>query len=309
MRRTDDITYDVTGQVLRYRVPQARPTSATFKVFSDGTGDDGTVEFDGTATVDSVNTTVNAASGAQEADPHKVSLASTASVAVGRKYLITQNSLQEWVEVASIHSGYVRTRDRLMNDFTSGATFQGTDLTAAVDGTWVADLNNLSDLEDPNPDYRVRWAITIAGQVHLAYSYFDLVRVPRLVHLELGDLTRRWPGLGEMLRQADRAEQARGIIADAWRVVRVDLKALGLNDTALMEDETLDEATAQAARMLLAEGGIHPRTFTAIEYLNMATTKYERFMEQHFRVQLRVPVASGNDSGSERRQAAPFWEK
>lgn len=309
MRRHDDIVWNVTGQSLRYRAPQGRPTSADFAVFADGTGDDGTAEFSGTATVDAVDTTVSSASGAQQADPRKVSLASTAGIVVGRKYLLTENSATEWGEVLSIHSGHVRMRDRLLGDYTAAATFQGCDLTAAVDATWVADRNNLSDLADPNPDYRVRWAITIGGAVVPAYSYFELVRAPRALAVDLLDVSARWPGLAEMLDVTDRGDQARTLIESASRIVRVDLAGIDLNDTAIMEDETLDEAIVRAARMVLAEAGIHPRAFSAGEYVAIATGSYERFVEQNFRVRLRAPIASGADSGAESRQAAPYWEK
>lgn len=302
-RRTDDIVFDLTGQTLRYRVIQGRPTSATFEVFSEAMGDDGTAEFSGAAVVDSVNTTLSASSGPTQTDPRKVSLTSTASIVAGRKYLIGEGQLAEWVEVLSLHTGYIRVRDALLHDFTTAATFQGCDLTGAVDAAWVADLANLSDLSDPNPDYRVRWTIIVSGVTHVAYSFFELVRAPRVLHVDLLDLGARWPGLVEMLDGPDRADQARSILEAAWRIVRAELGGIRLNDTAVMEDERLDEAVILAARVVLAEGGKHPRAFSASEFVALTNGKLDRFLEQHFRIGDGVPRAGGQDSDVQRTTA------
>lgn len=309
-RRTERVIYGITGQALLYRVPQGRPSAATFKVFADAAGDDGTEEFSGTATIDSVDTTVDAASGASESDPRKVNLASTASIVAGRKYRLSEGQLVEWVEVLSVDaSGFVRTRAPLLNDYTTAAVFEGTYLSAAVDATWVADDANLSDLVDPNPDYRARWLITVDGADTLAYSYFDLVRAPYIHAVDLSDLSGRWAGVHEILQPGERMDQARGLIESACRVVRIELASIDLSDAAVLEDERLDEAVTLAALMLLAEGGRHPQTFSAAEYAQLTADRFNRFIEKHFKVSLKPPVASGSDSIASRRPAAPFWEK
>lgn len=308
-RRTEDIVWNVTGQTLRYRVPQGRPTSATFQVFAESMGDDGTAEFSGAAVVDSVNTTVSSSSGAAQADPRRLNVASVAGVVVGQKYLVTEGQRQEWIEPLEVGAAHLILRDRLMGDYTTAATVQGCDLTAAVDATWVADLANLSDLADPNPDYRVRWSIVISGVTHIAYSFFELVRAPRVLHVDLADLGARWPGLPEMLERADRLDQGRRILEAAWRIVRVELGGIRLNDTAVMEDERIDEAIILAARMVLAEGGIHPRAFTVGEYVKLTTEKLDRFLEQHFRIGAGVPRAGGQDSNVERTTAQGLFSR
>ena len=140
-----------------------RPTSATFSVFEDYANDDATAEFTGTGTVDSVNTTVDVTSGIGTTDAHKINLAATTSIVTGRKYLISESSKQEWVEPIEIVSAdYIRVRHPLRNSYSTAATFVGTTITAAIDATWVADASNISDHSDPNPDYRIRWAIQSA---------------------------------------------------------------------------------------------------------------------------------------------------
>lgn len=302
-RRTEDIVWNVTGQTLRHRAPQGRPTSATFKVFAESMGDDGTPEFTGAATVDSVNTTVSSSSGASQSDPRRLNVASTAGVVVGRKLLVAEGQKQEWVEPLQVGTGYLLLRDRLLGDYTTAATVQSCDITAAVDAAWVADLSNLSDLSDPNPDYRVRWSIVIAGVTHIAYSFFELVRAPRVLHVDLVDLGARWPGLAEMLGRADQGDQGRSILEGAWRMVRVELAGINLNDTAVMEDERLDEAVIHAAFVVLAEAGIHPRAFAPVEYVRIKAERFDRFIEQHFKIGKGVPRAGGQDSDVERTTA------
>jgi hypothetical protein len=308
-RRTERVIYGVTGQSLLYRVPQGRPSAATFKVFADAAGDDGTEEFSGAATVDAVNTTVSSASGATEDDPRRINLASTASIVAGRKYRLSEGQLVEWAEVLSVGTGFVRVRDRLMNDYTTAAVFASTYLSASIDATWVADDANLSDLSDPNPDYRIRWLVTVGGADTLAYSYFDFVRAPYIHAIDLGDVGARFPGVAEILDAGDRLDQARSIIESAARVVRLELATLELSDAAILEDERLDEAVTLAALMVIAHGGTHPRQFTAMEYVQLKTDQFDRFIDKNFRASLKPPVAAGSDSAAERRAAAPFWEK
>jgi hypothetical protein len=173
----------------------------------------------------------------------------------------------------------------------------------------VADDVNLSDLSDPNPDYRIRWLVTVGGVDTVAYSYFDFVRAPYIHAIDLGDIGARWPGIAEILDAGDRIDQARSVIESAARVVRLELASLDLSDAAVLEDERLDEAVTMAALMVLAQGGTHPRQFAAMEYVQLTTDRFDRFIEKHFRISLKPPVASGSDSVAERRQAAPFWEK
>lgn len=303
MRRTEDIVYSVTGQTLLLRVPQGRPSAATFKVFADTMGDDGTEEFSGAATVDTVNTTINVVSGPAQTDPRKVNLASTAGIIAGRKYRISEGQLVEWVEVVSLGAGFVRVRDRLLNDYSTAAVFESTYVSATVDPTWVADLSNLSDLGDPNPDYRVRWSITVGGQGYLLYSYFDLVRAPYLQAVDLQDLATRFPSIIEILDAAERLDQARALIESACRIARADLAGSGINDSSILEDERLDELVTLAALMVLAQGGRHPSQFSAGEYAALRTERYETFLGRHFLAGRTPPRTTSSDSIAERTTA------
>lgn len=300
-RSTTDIIHDVTGQTLAYRVMQGRPTSATFDVFNDSTGDEDTAEFSGSATVDSVNTTVDVASGAASADPQRVSLAATTAIVIGRKYLLSEASRQEWVEPIEIVAGdYIRVRHPLRSDYTTAATFVGTYLSAAVDSTWVADDSNLSDQIDQNPSYRVRWEILVSSATTVAYSFFDLARAAVTHQIDLSDLNDRAPGLVDSCPMDYRVDQGRTLIESAWRSVQARLAAMKIDTDALRDDSITDELTILRALNMLARGGWRPMGFDSLaEYIATTQQDYDRFIEQHFQVSQPHKMATGTTGSAE----------
>ena len=309
-RTTTDVVFDVTGQTVAYRVPQGRATSATFSVFEDFENDDATAQFSGSATVDSVNTTVDVACGVSSADKQRVSLAATTSIVTGRKYLLSENSKQEWVEPIEIVSGdYIRVRHPLRNDYTTAATFVGTTITAAVDATWVAAEENISDHLDPNPDYRVRWEIIVSSVTYVAYTYFDLVRSTVTHQVDLADLNDRAPGLHNGLPTEYRVDQGRSLIDSAWRSVQAKLHSLGIDTDAIRDDQVTDELTILRALHMLAIGGWKPLGMTSDVYIAETRTEYDRFIEQHFQATLKHPLATGSSAGAEPIRAQPYWSK
>jgi len=312
-RTTTDVTFAITGQTVAYRTPQGRPTSATFSVFNDSADDDSTAEFTGTATVDSVNTTVDASSGPSQADPQKVSLtATTAIVTTGQKYLISEGSRSEWVSPIQVVSGdYIRVRHPLKNDYTTAATFVGTDITAAIDSTWVADEGNLSDHLDPNPSYRIRWAIVVSSVTYIAYSYFDLVRAPIVAGVDIDDINARAPGLMDSLPQEYAVEQGRPLVDAAWRAVQAELAALAIDTDAIRDEQILDELVILRALVLLASGGWRPGGFAndLSTYITVTRTEYDRFLEKNFQAVMTRRLAANSGGGAEVVRALPYWSK
>jgi len=309
-RTTTDLIFDVAGQTLAHRVMQGRPTSATFDVLEDYADDSAVAEFSGTATVDSVSTTVDATSGLGTTDPHKINLTATTSIVTGRKYLISDNSKQEWVEPIEIVSAdYIRVRHPLRNSYSTAATFVGTTITAAVDATWVAAESSLSDHLDPNPDYRVRWEIVVGGATYIQYSYFDLVRSTVTHGVDVEDLNARAPGLHDNLPIEYQADQGRPLIDSAWRSVQAKCASLKIDTDAVRDDQFIDELVILRCLFMLASGGWHPLGMSPGEYIQETRTDYERFIEQHLQVKLAHPVASGSGSGVVPVRAQPLWSK
>ena len=309
-RSTTDITYNVTGQTVEYRVPQGRPTSATFSVFNDFAGDDDTAEFSGTATVLSVNTTVDASSGRSQTDPQKLSLTATTSISTERKYLLSEGSKQEWVQPIEIVSGdYIRCRYPLKNDYTTAATFVDTTITAAIDATWVAAEENISDHLDPNPSYRVRWAIVVSGVTYIAYTYFDLVRAPVRHQVDIDDINARAPGLMQSMPTEYETEQGRPLLEAAWRSVSAQLAAHQIDTDAFRNDEILDELVTLRALYLLAMAGWRPLSVDHGLYLERTRTDYETFFQHHISVTQKSRLATGTGGGAEVVQAISYWSK
>jgi hypothetical protein len=311
-RTTTDIIYNVTGQTLTYRVLQGQPSSATYIVLEDTSDDDATAEFSGSATVDSVSTTVDVTSGLGQVDQHKISLAATTSIAVGTKYLISDNSKKEWVEPIEIVSAdYIRVRHPLRNSYSTSATFVGTTISAAVDSTWVAAEENISDHLDPNPDYRVRWAYVVSGVTYIAYSYLDLVRSTVTHQVDIEDLNARAPGLHDTLPFEYQSQQGRSLIDSAWRATQAKLASLQIDTDAIRDDQFIDELVILRSLYMLAMGGWKPLGMSSSEYIAETRTDFERFIEQHIQVTLKHPLASGSSAGVEivNRPPSPIWSK
>jgi hypothetical protein len=296
MRRIAAIIYGALGQQLELAVRSGRPASATFSVFKQFALDESTAEFSGTATVDTPNTTLSGAAGPSQSDPTRLPLTSIAGVVAGRRYLLAENSVKEWIDVVEVGATYVRGRNPLQNDYTAAATFQSTYLSAAVDATFIANINNLSDLIDTTPDYRVKWTITIGGATQIAYTYFDVVRIAVAHGVELADVDLAAPGAIETMPVQYRAEDGRPLIDRAWHSVRADLVASLIDVNALRDDEVVDELVILRTLRTLAEGGWAPPGMEKSLYLQTATQNYERFLERHIAASLRHNTAERDGS-------------
>lgn len=308
MRATQEIIYAVTGQTLEYRVIQGRPTSATFEVFADYADDTTTAEFSGTATVDTVNATLTATAGISETDPQNISITST-GIILGRRYLLSEDSVKEWVDPIEIGTGFIRSRWPLRSDYTVAATLASTVLTATVDATWVARLDRLRNLENPNPDYRVKWTILVGGVYVVAYSFFNLVRAQVVHQVDIADIDDRAPGLMDSMPAEYASEQGRPLIDAAWKSVKAKLASIDLQVSEFRDDAILDEMVILRALAMLARGGWHPQQYQLSEYVADTQSEYDRFVETHLQVTLKHRMATGTGSGSDVVYAKPYWGK
>lgn len=309
-RSTTDLVYNVTGQTFELRVQAGRPASATFKVLDDFAGDDDTADFSGSATVDTVSTTVDVASGVSSTDPQKLSIAATAGIVTTRKYLLSEGSKSEWVQPIEIVSAdYIRCRHPLKNDYTTAATLVSTTISATVDATWIADLGNISDPIDPNPRYRVRWAV-VGTTTPVLYSYLDLVRAPTGCEIDFDDLNARAPGIYDGIPIEYRTEQGRPVIDSAFKAVKAKLAAHGIDSDAFHNDEILDELVTLKALNVVAMGGWKPLAYDSVaQYVADTERLFETFFQQHVSVTLKSRMATGTSGGVSTVVALPFWSK
>lgn len=313
MRKTPTAIWNVISQQLELRFPLGRPTSATFEVFRAFGSDDATPEFSGAATVDAPNTTTSSAAGRSQADPQRIALTSTADLVELREYLIGGAGLSERVQIMELGAGFVRVRLPLQNDYASGATFQSTTLFASIPDVFAADRGKLSDLSDTFPDYRVKWAVTYAGAVNVVYSFFDLVRSAVTHDVSIADINDRAPGLMDDLPLEYKPEQGRPLVNAAELYVRAHLVANGVDPNSIRDPEAFDELVIRAALLVLAEGGWHPKVFSAGEYVALTGENYRRYWETHFGVvikpRLDLQVGAAQRAGEVPRRADRFAVK
>ncbi len=309
MRSTTNIIYGVTGQTLELRALEGRPSSGTISVFFDYAGDDQTPLWTATASVDTVNTTLVATSGAGQADPTLITLSPTGIVTT-RKYLLSETSRSEWISPVTIGTSSINARHLLKNTYTTAATFVSTTMTATVDASFVANLLYISDQKDPNPSYRVRWSYVVGGVTYIAYSFFDIARAIIGPQVDIDDLEARAPGLTDALPTDYATEQGRPLIAAAWQSVRAKLASLKIDTDALRNDEILDELVVLRALNMVAQGGWRPLGFESLGlYIDATTKAYERFIEQHFQAVETSRLAIGQTGGAETQVATPYWAK
>lgn len=319
------LIFNQTGQSLVYRVNEGRPTSGTFVVVRDYVDDYMTPEFSGTLTIDTVNTTVSQASGRSQTDPTLVYLASVAGIAVGKRYLLTENNRREWVEPIEVGPNYVRSRNPLANDYTTAATFQGTHVSAAVDSTWIANANNITWYNQgwwattlypiqqgqgsPLATYRIVYTVTVGGSTYVHYDYFDVVRAPVEHHVTGDDIDTRAPGLIDSLPQEYQAERGQPIIEAAWRSVRSHLLSVGVDPQTLRDNEALDELVILRSLRSMAEAGWSPPAFKndKATFIKLSMDNYNRFFEDHVSVVQKLRTAAGAGGAATFSEPEPFF--
>jgi hypothetical protein len=245
MTETLDIQFDVTGQTVYYDAPEGRPSSVTdVQVWRD-TDNDTNEEEDalGPPSVGSVNTTFDAASGVDQADPTKCALTATTNIVAGQRYLATATSgAKEWVEVERIVSAdAVYNRIPLVHAYASGDTFQETRVSATVSSSWVSDRDNLSDPRDPRPKFRAAWTYVVSGVTYRAVTYFNLTRYPFHLSVTAQDVDRMSRGFLSRMHPDDVRGAGAALLREASRLVRLDLWERELTRDGQRNNDILNE--------------------------------------------------------------------
>jgi hypothetical protein len=314
MQRSQDIYFGVPNQVIVWDAPEGRPSSvAAVRVFAMGTGDDGTQQeaTAGSPSIDAVSTTVDAASGAGQANPRLLNVLDGDDIVAGRAYLVTSAAgAREWVEAMEVvegASGSILTRYPMANAFASADTVVGTRITVPLSSLWVSDANKLSGGRNPIVGYRARWLYTVDGAQRVHDSQFDLVRYVGGHTLMALDVDREFPGLQGMGPGFHRADGFKGLLDQAYERVKFDLRKADLADNAVMDQDALNRATLLALGMIVAKSRVYQGA--DLRVLELAERDYDAFVGAHFHIGLTVPVDEGSSGGSERADPAPFWVK
>ncbi len=170
------VIYNVTGQTLSH-YPLTRVATATYVLerLDRSTDESDRTIASGSATVDSVSTTTDADAGPGEIMATKIPLTSTTSVTVGKRYEIEgADGRSEVIEVDGIVTDdYVLCTHPLVNDYTSGATFKGIEITASMDDTTAQDEGFVDGSYGP---LRIVWKYTIDGVLRHTQEQVPVVR-------------------------------------------------------------------------------------------------------------------------------------
>ena len=292
MRTVQDITFNVTGQLVYFDAPEGRPSSVTsITVFRWDVSDDDNAEgATGTGSVETgPSTTLD---GTASAGARSIPLTATTSAVVERRYLITSAAgLKEFVEVDSITAtDSVTVKHPLHNTYASADTFQSTRIQATVDSTWIADETNITtDVVGPNPMYRIRWVYVVSSVTYVADSYFNVVRYAARHGVQAQDMDTLVPSWLDTLPTDHRNDQGRRLIDDAYREVRMDLHQVDLAASAVAESEVVDELVRYKAVELgewakyLAGSGDSGRA-------DVSSKRYQARLDSMVRIVSRVPV-------------------
>lgn len=310
--RAQDIVFGVAGQSLIWDAPEGRPSAVTdVQVFAMDNGDDSTEEAatTGAASIDSVNTTVDQASGAGQTDPRKLYVTSTVGFEKARNYLVVDDDtgLSEWIHVVAIESGVsVTARDPMANAYSVGAAVVGTRLSIAVSDAWAADTGNISDDQDVFAGYRARWIYVAGGVTRVWQVDFDLVRYGSGHTVVLADVDEEFPGVRQRLPQLQQMDEGRRLIDRAHEQVRWDLVDVHLDDARVRSIDAINRAVILRTGVLLARAAVMAGKADRTA-LDDATGQYEAFLNKVFRSGPKVPVSTDTSGAGVKTSAPPLF--
>lgn len=314
MADAQDILYGVAGQSIYLDCPEGRPSAVTsVYVYWWEYGDDTDNAEDattGSAAVDAVSTTFDAASGVSQASQHSLALASTTGIVIGRRYLATNApGAKEWVEVESITSGAsITARNPLANDYATSDTFASTRISISLDDDWVADPNAISDNTDPNAGWRVRWEYVVGGGAYVRHSYFDVSRVGgshTVTPADMENFLGNWSGV---LPRDHRKDQGRKLIDEGYRMFKMDMLSADIPDQQIRNQETVDQIVKHAATVILQRSRVYDGSLDPA-LLEDARGQYSSLLDRMFRVAGRVSIGVDETGAGARVSAPGIWSR
>lgn len=309
-----ELLYNVTGQALYYDAPEGRASGTpTVTIHEDTEGEDSTAltATTGSASVDSVNTTFDADSGADESPRNKLYLTATTGIVAGRQYRIT-NALGEveWPEITSIASGdYVLARAPLTGNYASGDTFQGTRISIGVVDSFIQDRNNRSNSYDIHPRYRMQISYTVSSIAYRKNVYFDVVQDTSTLGITGSDIDAESPGWIDRLPVNDRVGAGERTVRQAIREVKRDLSRHQRSDWALRNQESFHALVIKKAVVIVSRAHwLHGATDATRQVWLDARDDYDL----HFKdwvVQSKAATAVSEDGAGGRVPALAFTRR
>lgn len=235
----------------------------------------------GSATLDSVSTTLAAAAGKGTADPRALTVTSATGIAVGRRYLAVSGGKSEVVRIDAVSGTTLRLVGDLPTYFASGSSFLGLEVSATIPAEVCADVNFLGESL-----LAIRWLPTGAP------AFIEPVFVERQAPAQLvtpDELVSFDPGLSTYASGGASTMSLAAACAEAQTDLNVDLLAAGCDDAQILTGPI-------GRRAVLALGAWHLLKHSTDP---SAVSRAERY---HARYQeLRASLLVGLDKAKTRR--------
>ena len=222
---------DTAGTLEFYNPLLEVPTSATVTLYKPS-GEE--LQAAAAATVDSVDTTV---SGAVSRGATSFAVASAASMAEGRRYLVESGGDRWPIQVQRLASTTVYPLGKVPFAIADGSTFKGWRLSYSLTTTHTADKDR---------SYRALWTVVIAGATHYWDDLFDVVAAVDYYPTALDDLTRRYRWIGDRLPAHD--EDGEELLETAWNGVKALLWGKELDPSRVKDKAALVDLHVEVAR-------------------------------------------------------------
>lgn len=226
----------------------------------------------GSATVDSVSTTLAADAGKGTADPRSLTVASATGIVAGRRYVVKSGGKESTVKVEAVSGTTLRLASALPSLFASGSSFLGVELVATVPSDVAADDDYLGAAV-----LAVRWEPS--GLLPYQEQIF-VERVAPVAPLSPDGVLTLDPTLASYAGQAMTAEDA---LAMALEDFRVDLMLAGIDDTAIMGGALATSAVRYRAAYHLLK---HSSDESAVRRVEAYGKRYD---------EIRAALAAGLD--------------
>ncbi len=312
------LVYNQTGQTVEIYPPEKElrdlgfPTSAaTYSVWRGEQSNDDTAVLSGTATLDSVSTTLTASAGYAETNRRQVSLASAVNVDVAIAYGIANSSEQREIVrpyAVTSSSGVVKLENELQYDYVSGASFVGLRHSFTIDSTFIQDSSNINvygtrtDSFDPNravrlgmaPPFRVRWTYTAGSIQQITWTYFDVVRQRAKHNVTIEDLRELDPDISDRQWKQGRGSQYQKQLDGAWDRILFYVRAAGYDEDRIREGPMLDELVRCCTLMIIAQAGNCPPKRELEQYITEKTDLFYAMKGDAFGAGLSMWIDTGS---------------
>jgi hypothetical protein len=209
----------------------------------------------GSATVDTLSTTISAAGGRGTSDPRQVTVASATGITVGRRYLLQSGGRSEVVRVSGISSTTIRLSAPALKPFPSGASFLGVELSATVT---LATCATEAYLDEPN-SLAIRW--TPSGY----RPYLEAIHLERLAPAPLIAPDELLKLDATLAAYFDDNMSAADALQQAVEDFNVDMNGAGVDDDEILAGPTGRSALKYRAAWHILKSSSEPSAVTRAE--------------------------------------------